>query len=68
MSSLSTSTLSREGADGYRNPHDLFYLAKFDETGNVREGWSYTAWLEWWLEFVPKRSTRGCNSVVNGGQ
>ena len=47
----------------YRNPHDLFYLAKYDERGNVREGWSYTEWLTWWWADVAKRGTRGCHTA-----
>lgn len=48
---------------------DLFYDAKFDENGNVREGWNYEAWVTWWWSEVAKFSTSNCNTVtrrING--
>ena len=47
----------------YSNPHDLFYIAKFDSGGNVREGWDYIRYLEWWWADAPKTSTRNARTV-----
>ena len=33
---------------------DLFWLAKLDEDGNVRESWNYETWLIWWWSDVKK--------------
>jgi hypothetical protein len=43
---------------------DLFYTAKFDENGEVREGWSYVEWLAFWWDSVPKTSTRNAHTVT----
>jgi hypothetical protein len=43
---------------------DLFFEAKFDEYGNVRNGWNYETWLKWWWADVPKFGTRNCHTTL----
>lgn len=49
--------------DDYRNPTDLFYLAKFDSQGNVYPGWSYAEWVNWWWSEVKPFGTKDCNTT-----
>lgn len=43
---------------------DLFYLAKYDDQGNVRDGWSYTEWVTFWWSAVKPFGTRGCHTTT----
>jgi hypothetical protein len=44
---------------------DWFYSLKFDENGNVREGFSYASLLEWYWRDVKPFGTRECVTVTH---
>jgi hypothetical protein len=44
---------------------DWFYRWKFDDQGNVREGFSYANLLEWYWRDVKPFSTRECVTVTH---